>query len=226
VQTVRDGRRIFDNIRKAIGYVFAIHVPIALASLLAPMLGLTASFLMLLPLHIVLLELVIDPTCSIVLERQIAENNIMERPPRKPGEKLLSMKLLAKSVAQGLVLFAASFGTFYLSLLGDPSNPALARTMGIAILLTGNVLLVLVNASDYESLYRSMRRLGRDWIMWLASGGTIALLLLMVYSPLNTYLKLAPLSVDRLLLVVGAAAAATMWYEFVKLIRRRKNIRP
>ena len=222
VQTVRDGRRIFDNIRKAIGYVFAIHVPIALASLFAPMLGLTAAYLMLLPLHIVLLELIIDPTCSVVLERQPAESNIMERPPRKSGEKILNPGLLAKSITQGLVLFAASFGTYYLSLLGNPSNPALARTMGIAILFLGNVLLVLVNASDTESVFRSVRRMGRDWVIWLASAGTVVLLLVMIYTPLNTYLKLAPLSVDRLLLAAGLAAAATMWYELVKLFRRKR----
>jgi Ca2+-transporting ATPase len=75
VETVRDGRRIYDNIRKAVGYVFVIHIPIALTSLLAPLLGIAPAALMLLPLHVVLLELLIDPTCSIVLERQPAETD-------------------------------------------------------------------------------------------------------------------------------------------------------
>lgn len=79
VDTVKDGRRIYDNIRKAIGYVFVIHMPIAFASLLAPLLGISASSLLLLPVHVVLLELLIDPTCSIVLERQPAESDIMNR---------------------------------------------------------------------------------------------------------------------------------------------------
>ena len=222
VQTVRDGRRIFDNIRKAVGYVLAIHVPIALASLFAPMLGLTASLLMLLPLHIVLLELIIDPTCSVVLERQPAEKDVMERPPRKAGEKIIGPGLLIKSIAQGLALFAASFGAYYLSLTEDPSDPALARTMGLAILFLGNVLLVMVNASDSDTVFASMRRLGRDWVMWMASAGTVALLLVMVYTPLNAYLRLAPLSFGRLLLVAGVAGAATLWYELVKLAKRRK----
>ena len=68
VETVRDGRRIYDNIRKAVGYVFTIHIPIAAASLLAPFLGIAPAALLLLPLHVVLLEVLIDPTCSIVLE--------------------------------------------------------------------------------------------------------------------------------------------------------------
>ena len=79
VDTVKDGRRIYDNIRKAIGYVFVIHMPIAFASLLAPLLGISASSLLLLPVHVVLLELLIDPTCSIVLERQPAEMKTIRR---------------------------------------------------------------------------------------------------------------------------------------------------
>ena len=73
VETARDGRRIYDNIRKAVGYVFTIHIPIALASLLSPFLGISPAAGLLLPLHIVLLELIIDPTCSVILERQPAE---------------------------------------------------------------------------------------------------------------------------------------------------------
>ena len=80
--------------------MFTIHIPIALASLLAPILGVEPDALMLLPLHVVLLELLIDPTCSIVLERQPAESDIMERKPRDPKEKLLNMQTLLKSVIQ------------------------------------------------------------------------------------------------------------------------------
>ncbi|MBU1019978.1 MAG: HAD-IC family P-type ATPase, partial [Firmicutes bacterium] len=86
VETISDGRRIYDNIQKAVGYVFSIHIPIALAALIAPLLGINPIALFLLPLHVVLLELVIDPTCSIVLERQPAESNIMTRGPRDKNE--------------------------------------------------------------------------------------------------------------------------------------------
>lgn len=68
VETVKDGKRIYDNIRKAVGYVFTIHIPITFTSLLAPILGIAPAALLLLPLHVVLLELIIDPTCSIVLD--------------------------------------------------------------------------------------------------------------------------------------------------------------
>ena len=97
VETVKDGRRIYDNIRKAVGYVFIIHIPITFASLLVPILGIAPVALMLLPLHVVLLKLIIDPTCSIVLERQPAERNIMDRAPRNPKEKLLNGKIFFKA---------------------------------------------------------------------------------------------------------------------------------
>ncbi|NLH01939.1 MAG: HAD-IC family P-type ATPase, partial [Clostridiales bacterium] len=138
VSTVRDGRRIYDNIRKAVGYVFTIHIPIALSSLLCPLLGTVPSALFLLPLHIVLLELLIDPTCSIVLERQPAEKDIMNRPPRSPKDNIVNAPILAKSVLQGLIIFAASFGTYFYMMSAN-RNASLARSMGLSIIILSNL---------------------------------------------------------------------------------------
>ena len=105
-------------------------------------------------MHVVLLELVIDPTCSIVLERQPAEQDIMERSPRNPNEKLLTAKTLFKSVMQGFVIFGASFGTYFAFLNQSPDNAPLARAMGLTIILLANVLLVQVNSSNSEFAIR------------------------------------------------------------------------
>lgn len=223
VETVRDGRRIYDNIRKAVGYVFTIHMPIAFASLLAPMLGVAPTALLLLPLHVVLLELIIDPTCSIVLERQPAERDIMERAPRDPKEKLLTAKTLVKSIAQGLVLFAASFGTYFAILSQNPDNALLARTMGIAIIMLANLLLVQVNSSDSDFAIQSFFRLIKDKVMWVVTLGTVGGLLVILYTPLCGFLKLAPLSAAQFFAAVGIAAISVFWYEIVKLIKRMKN---
>ncbi len=220
VETVRDGRRIYDNIRKAVGYVFTIHIPIAFASLLAPMLGIAPAALMLLPLHVVLLELLIDPTCSIVLERQPAETDIMSRQPRDPKEKLLSGRLLLKSVIQGLVIFAASFGTYYMVLNGNPEHAPTARAMGLTIIMLSNLLLVQVNSSDHDFAIQSVFRLAKDWVMWIVNFGTLLMLGVILYTPLADFLKLAPLPMNQLLLSAGMAAAAVLWYEIVKLIKR------
>lgn len=219
VETIKDGRRIYDNIRKAVGYVFTIHIPIALSSLLAPMLGIAPMALLLLPLHVVLLELIIDPTCSIVLERQPAERNIMARSPRNPKEKLLSAKTLLKSIVQGLFIFGASFGTYFAMLGGNPDRAPLARTMGLAVIMLANLFLVQVNSSDRDFAITSLKRLVKDKVMWAVNLGTIAGLLLILYTPLCAFLKLAPLSAAQLLAALGISAASVLWYELVKLVK-------
>ena len=223
VDTIRDGRRIYDNIRKAVGYVFTIHIPIALAALLAPLLNVVPASLLLLPLHVVLLELIIDPTCSIVLERQPAEHNIMERQPRNPQENILTVGTLTKSVIQGLVIFAASFGTYYLFLQQNPANAALARTMGLSIIIIANLFLVQVNSSNYDFAVQSMISLAKDRVMWGVSIGTIAGLLLILYTPISGILKLAPLTAGQLSGAVIIAAVSVLWYELIKLLKRMKN---
>ncbi len=220
VETVKDGRRIYDNIRKAVGYVFTIHIPIMLSSLLAPLLGINPAALMLLPLHVVLMELIIDPTCSIVLERQPAERDIMERAPRDPKKKLISASDLCKSILQGLVIFAASFGTYYVVLGGNTENASLARAMGLAIIMLSNLFLVQVNSSDHDFAWRSFLRLSHDKVMWAVNIGTMLMLLVILYTPLNGLLKLGSLSFSQLCMVLAIAAASVLWYELVKLAKR------
>ncbi|MDD4632487.1 cation-translocating P-type ATPase [Lachnoclostridium phytofermentans] len=220
VDTVKDGRRIYDNIRKAVGYVFTIHIPIAFASLLAPFLGITPTAILLLPLHVVLLELIIDPTCSIVLERQPAETDIMDRKPRNPKEKLLNAKIFTKSIIQGLIIFAASFGTYYTTLNGNFDNAPSARAMGLSIIIISNLFLVQVNSSDNDFAFKSVARLAKDKVMWAVNFGTLAMLGIILYSPMNALLKLAPLSVTLLLKAVGFAVVAVFWYELVKLVKK------
>ena len=130
VDTIKDGRRIYDNIRKAVGYVFTIHIPIAFSSLLAPLLGVQPANLLLLPLHVVLLELIIDPTCSIVLERQPAERNIMERGPRDKNNKILTAKTLIKSVLQGIFILVASFDNIFNFLESVPDKRSFSAYYG------------------------------------------------------------------------------------------------
>jgi len=223
VDTIRDGRRIYDNIRKAVGYVFTIHIPIALASLLAPFLNINPASLLLLPVHVVLLELIIDPTCSVVLERQPEERNIMERSPRDPEEKILTTGILSKSVIQGLVIFAASFVTYYLFLKQNPEDAALARTMGLSIIMLANLFLVQVNSSNIDYAIHSMKRLAGDKVMWSINLGTIGGLLLLIYTPLSGILKLSPLTAGQLFMAAGIAAGSVVWYEIVKFVKKTKK---
>ncbi len=223
VETVSDGRRIYDNIRKAVGYVFTIHIPIALASLLAPILGITPSAIFLLPLHVVLLELIIDPTCSIVLERQPAEKDIMDRPPRNPKENIVNAGILTKSILQGLAIFAASFGTYFYMLAGNPGNAPLARAMGLAIIMLSNLFLVQVNSSNRDFAIKSMVHLAKDRVMWAVNVITVAGLCAILYTPVNHFLKLEALSAAQLFTCLGISAGAVLWYELVKLVNKLRG---
>ncbi len=223
VETVKDGRRIYDNIRKAVGYVFTIHIPIAFASLLAPFLGIASSALMLLPLHVVLLELMIDPTCSIVLERQPPETDIMERKPRDSKEKLLSKHILLKSVLQGIVIFCASFGIYLIALGADAANAPIARAMGLAVIILSDVFLVQVNSSERDFAFQSIARLSKDPLMWAINIGSLLMLAIILYTPLSVFLKLAPLNAGQLFTSIGIALAAVFWYELVKVFNRLRE---
>ena len=223
VDTIKDGRRIYDNIRKAVSYVFTIHIPFALASLLAPMLGIDPVGLLFLPLHVVLLELIIDPTCSVVLERQPAERDIMERSPRHPEGKLVNASTLLKSVLQGLTVFAAAFGAYYFTLASNFSNAPAARAMGLAIIMIANLLLVHANSSDMDSILVSLRYLAKDKVMWAVSLITLAGLLAALYTPLSRVLMLAPLSAVQLGIAALLAGASVLWIEIVKWVKRRSK---
>lgn len=223
VETVKDGRRIYDNIRKAIGYVFTIHIPIAFSALLAPILHISPAVVMILPVSVVLLELLIDPTCSIVLERQPAETDVMERKPRNQKEKILTAGVLLKSIFQGLVVFAASFGTYYSVLAGNPENALLARAVGLAIIMLSSLFLVQVNSSDHDYAVNSIVRLAKDKVMWTANIVTVVGLILILYTPLAGFLSLAAPSAVQLLQITLTAFVAVFWYEIVKLIKNRRE---
>lgn len=220
VDTIKDGRRIYDNIKKAIGYIFTIHIPIALSALLAPFLGIESANLLLLPVHVVLLELIIDPTCSIVLERQPAENNILECKPRKSKDSILKINNVIKSILQGIILFLASFGTYYFYLLSNPNKANVARTLGLSIIMISNLFLVFINCSDKNYMYKNIKSLLKDKVMWCVVIGTIIGLGIIVYSPLNSILKLAPLTIYEVIFVIVVSAISIGWYDLVKLISR------
>ncbi|HKL80603.1 MAG TPA: cation-translocating P-type ATPase, partial [Mobilitalea sp.] len=223
LDSVKDGRRIYQNITKAIGYVFAIHIPIALISLTAPLMGIDGESLMLLPLHIVLLELVMDPTCSVALERQPAEDEVMNRPPRNSGMKLMSTGLLVKSLMQGLAIYFVSFYSYYI-LLKHGYTAETARTAGYSILVLSNIFLVLVNCSEKESIIRILTKISKERGIWIVNLITLLELYIMIYTPAAKHLKLTPLPLMLNITVVSLAFISVFWYEFIKLIKRR-NIR-
>ncbi len=217
VESVGDGRRIYDNIRKAIGYILVIHIPIALIALLAPLLHMP---LVLLPVNIVLLELIIDPTCSIVFERLPAEKDIMHRKPRLNNKPLITGSLIFKSILQGLMIFVAAFGS-YTFFFKNGAGESEARTFTMLVLGLSNLLLVYVNQSDVEFAFRNMVNF-KDKVVITVNCIIIAVLIIITYVPaVNGIVQTAPLNAKNFLLAIGISVLATMWWEIVKLIKRR-----
>lgn len=154
VHSIRLGRRIYDNIRKAIAFIFAVHVPIAGLALLPLFFGLPILFG---PIHIALLELVIDPVCSLVFEAEREEDNIMRRNPRSPREPLFSFSMVAWSVFQGLVAFAMLATVFLVeTYLGMPESEL--RALVFFALVAEVLVLIQVNRSFSASLGKTMFR--------------------------------------------------------------------
>lgn len=222
IDSIKDGRRIYNNITKAVGYIFAIHIPIALISLLAPMLGISPGALMLLPIHIVLLELVMDPTCSIAIERLPEEDNIMLKPPRSTNKALLSSDLLIKSILQGCMVFLASF-FLYLFLLYKQYPVEIARTAGYGVLVLSNILLVIENCSESEGIIKIIKKLKRERGVWLVNIITLIEFIIMVYTPLSSFLHFRALSLSLLIITAALSGLSVLWFELIKVLIRRNR---
>lgn len=218
VNTIKDGRRIYDNIKKAIGYIIVIHISIALSSLMGSLLFVQPEYLFLLPMQVVLLELIIDPTCSIVLERGPAETDIMDRKPRNVKENIVDKSILFKSILQGLVIFVASFSTYYILL---ESDVLLARTMGLLIIIVSNFFLVQVISSEYDYAFNMVIKLLKDKLIVFINLILLVILFIILYTPIRDIFKLTSLSIKNILLVVVISFISVFWYEIIKMIKRR-----
>ncbi len=142
VHAVRMGRRIFDNLRKVTRYILAVHVPIAVIALLPLLCGWP---LVLFPIHVVFLQLVIDPACSLVFELEGEESDLMRRPPRSPAQALVDAPTLRSALLQGLVATLAVVGVYALALERYPAEAA--RTLGFSTLVATNLALIVLNRS-------------------------------------------------------------------------------
>lgn len=211
VGTIRTGRRIFDNLRKAMGFVLAVHIPIAGLAFLPLALGLPP---LLGPVHIAVLEMVVDPVCSIAFEAEPEEADVMSRPPRAPAAPLLSAPLVAWSALQGVLGFAAPGGAYVLGLWRDLPEDELRSFVFAALVLTA-VALTLVNRSFAASPLAALRRPNTTLAVVLAGAGLILLLVLLV-PPLAALFRFGPLRAGELLLAVAAALGVLLLLQAVK----------
>lgn len=218
VDAIANGRTIYSNIKKAISYILVVHIPIILISLFVPLAGLP---LLLLPVHVVLLELIIDPTSSIVFQRLKAEANVMKRPPRPLGEPLLNFPTIARCLLQGAVIFGVVFLS-YLYLIRTGAAQNLASTFAFATLIFSNVLVVYVLQSD-ELAIKNFFLDFKDKVIVIINVVIVAVLLLLIYIPLfNRLIGAVPLGPLELLAAIGLAILATFVFDLAKHPWRKK----
>ncbi|MBK8817271.1 MAG: HAD-IC family P-type ATPase [Methylococcaceae bacterium] len=177
VKTIRLGRRIYDNLRKAIEFIIAVHIPIAGLTLLPLLLGLP---LILTPIHIAFLEMVIDPACSVVFEAEQEEDDVMQRPPRDPSSPLILPRRIFWATLQGILVFAIlAFVFIAAARLGMPESDLRALVFTSLVLM--NMNLILINRSFKASLSRAFWKPNRS--LWILFSGVILLLATTIYFP-------------------------------------------
>ena len=211
VDAVALGRRIFDNLRQAMVYVVAVHVPMAGLATVPVLMGLPVA---LLPVHIVFLELVIDPACSIVFEAEAADPEGMRRPPRRPDARMLNRRVLALAIAQGIGLLLACVGVYAWG-LGQAEDPLLARSLAFATLMVGNVGLIVANRSWERNALQLLLQPNKAF--WWVVLGALAVLAIVLYVPgVNRQLHFVAPSAMQAGVAVLAALASLGWAELVK----------
>jgi len=215
VTAIRLGRRIYDNLRKAMTFIVAVHIPIAGLALLPLFLGLPIIFS---PIHIAFLELVIDPVCSLVFEAETEEADVMRRPPRSPSEPLLSLPLIGWGVLQGALVFVMAGAMFVLATRnGMPDDEV--RALTFVALVLGIFSLVLVNRSFSSSLKLAVVRPNAVLLAILL--GVVALLGLCLNVPaLRELFRFGALHFDDLTLTIGSALLILLALELLKPLWR------
>lgn len=211
VRTIRLGRRIYDNLRKAMAYIVAVHVPIAGLALLPLLFGLP---LVLTPIHIAFLEMVIDPACSIVFEAEPDEDDLMRRPPRHPESQILSSGLVGWSLVQGVLAFAAVAASFAGGLAREMPENELRALVFVSLVLI-NTSLILVNRSFSSSMFSAFAR--PNLSLWLLLSGVISILTVsLTWQPAMDLFRFGPLHLDDLGLSLLAGIAVLVALELIK----------
>lgn len=219
VKAISLGRRIFTNLRQAMIYTLAVHVPIIGLSILPLLFGLP---LMLAPIHIAFLELVIDPACSVVFEAEAADDQVMRRPPRKPEERLVSMSQIALSMVLGVISTLVVVPLYWAALVSGIAT-AEARTIAFVALVTANSVLIFSSRSSRAGLKQTLRG-GNRVSYWVLSGTLLGLLAVTCVPMLAESFAFAPTTWQRWLGAGGIGASAFILFETAKWIGARKQL--
>ena len=215
VQTIRLGRRIYDNLKKAMAYVMAVHVPIAGLALVPALLHWP---LVMLPLHVVFLELVIDPACSVAFEAEPEESDVMQRQPRNPKEPLFDRRTLLLSLLQGSSVLLVVLGVFAAAMYRGETEINV-RALTFTTLIIGNLALILTNRSWTRTIL-NMWRSPNPALWWVVLGAAVFLAVALYWPPIQALFRFSVLHAADLALCLAAGALSILWFELLKVFRR------
>jgi P-type Ca2+ transporter type 2C len=211
VQAVKLGRRIFDNLRKAMAYLLAIHIPIAGMSLIPVLFKLP---LVLLPIHVAFLHLIIDPACSIVLEAEPAEATVMQRPPRNPKEPLFGRKTVGLALLQGTGILVIVL-TIFVVALARGQGELDARALTFTTLILANLGLILSEGSTAR-LNLKIRPSPNPALWWVLGGGLFFLAIVLYVPLLRQLFSFSFLHPIDLAICLFGGVMSLIWFERLK----------
>ncbi len=218
VKAIKSGRRIFDNIKKAMAYILAIHVPIAGISLIPVLMEWPLVFF---PVHVVLLELIIDPACSIAFEAEPEETDVMNRPPRDPDAPLFSRHAIGLSLLQGLSVLSIVLAVFAVSFYRGQGE-AEARALTYTTLIAANLGLILANRSWSRTILETMST--PNPALWWVIAGALFFLAMAIYVPfLRELFSFAYLHFIDIAICFMAGIASILWFEALKIFNFRNR---
>ncbi len=215
VKSIRLGRRVYDNLRKAMSFILAVHVPIAGLALVPLIFGLPILFG---PMHIAFLEMVIDPVCSLVFEAETEEADVMRRPPRQPDEPLFSGSVIGWSLLQGGIAFAM-VATIFVVALGRGMPEDEVRALTFFSLVISIVALIFVNRSAGSSLIKAFTRPNPALLIVLVTVGLV-LALTLLWPVVTSLFRFGPLHADDLAITLGAGFTVLVLLELLKPLWR------
>lgn len=221
VDAVAMGRKIYANLKKAIQYIISIHIPIILMVFIPLALG-WAFPVIFSPVHIIFLELIMGPTCSIIYENEPMEKNAMQKKPRPFALTFFNWKELITSIVQGLAITVGALFIYQYS-LSQGFNEMITRTMVFTVLITANIFLTLVNRSFYYSIFSVMKY--KNNLVPLIISVTVLLTGLLIYvAPLAKFFQFEKLNLSQLIFSVATGFLSVIWYEAFKWQKRKRQL--
>ncbi|TXD84795.1 cation-translocating P-type ATPase [Subsaximicrobium wynnwilliamsii] len=219
VDAVAMGRKIYFNLKKAIQYIISIHIPIILAVFIPLVLGWVYPNIFT-PIHVILLELIMGPTCSIVYENEPLEKNSMLQKPRPFSSTFFNWSELFTSIIQGLAITIGVLAVYQIA-VNNLQNEAITRTMVFTALISANIVLTLVNRSFIYSIFTTFKYKNR--LVPIMIGITVSITLALLFiPPFTEFFGFERLSIEQIGISVGIGMLSTLWYEIVKWWKRQQ----